>query len=192
MTNHPSPTTTRSSKLRSTKTRWQGSSWRARNTCSGKESLATRGNGPRHRCVRCKEARPNGARQVQVFWWKVGQIQERSKEARPHPQTRQTHGRCIQGVKVECYNTMRWIVATLWSWKESLEDHLKSCTVQPFPLESTSTVLESEWLSYSQKDVDPLDELRPCRIQKYHHRMPTMVVRVKRRIHVTDERKRTE
>ena len=44
-----------------------------------------------------------------------------------------------QGVKVDCYNTMRWIVAT--SWKESLEDHLKSCTVQPFPLESTSTVL---------------------------------------------------
>ena len=79
------------------------------------------------------------------LWWKVRQIQERSKEARPNQQARQTHGRCIQGVKVDCYNTMRWIVATSWSWKggkkKSLEDHLKSCTVQPFPLESTSTVL---------------------------------------------------
>ena len=40
---------------------------------------------------------------------------------------------------------LRWIVATSWSCKggkkESLKGHLKSCTVQPFPLESTSTVL---------------------------------------------------
>ena len=41
-------------------------------------------------------------------------------------------------------------------------------------------------------EVHPLDELRPCRIQKYDHRMPTMVERVKRRIHVTDENERSE
>ena len=35
-----------------------------------------------------------------------GQVQERSKEARPNQQARQTHGRCIQGVKVDCYNIM--------------------------------------------------------------------------------------
>ena len=90
-------------KVKITKTRWQGSSLRARNTCSGKESHATQGKGPMHPCEQCKEARPNGARQVQSLHatlgkgpmhpcergkydrsslWKVRQVQERSKEAR--------------------------------------------------------------------------------------------------------------
>ena len=100
---------------------------RARNTCSGKESHGTQVKGLRHLCERCKEARPNGVRQVQSLHatlgkgpmhpcergkydrsslWKVRQVQERSKEARPNQQARQTHGRCIQGVKVDCYNIM--------------------------------------------------------------------------------------
>ena len=137
MTNHPSPTAARSSKF-------------TKDTCSGKESHGTQVKGLRHLCERCKEARPNGARQVQSLHATLG-------KGPMHPCERGKYDRSRKGPKKQgqisrqdrptgdVSKALRWNVTTSWSSKggkkESLKGHLKSCTVQPFPLESTSTVL---------------------------------------------------
>ena len=110
MTNHPSPTAARSSKF--TKTRWQGKEhllWKRVPWNPGTEaSLRTVQRSKAKRC----EAGPvspcnlGKGTNASLRTGEVRQVQERSKEARPNQQARQTHGRCIQGVKVDCCNIM--------------------------------------------------------------------------------------
>ena len=107
MTNNPKPDNGTEFKVKITKTRWQGSSLRARNTCSGKESLATLGKGPMHPCERCKEARPNGARQAQSLESTTdpGKVQ-RSMAKSVQGRRRGDVSKKQQGVKVDCCNIM--------------------------------------------------------------------------------------
>ena len=142
----------------SRKTRWPGS----RNTCSGKESHGTQGL--RHLCERCKEAKAKRCEAGPVSPCNpgkgtnaspaigesttgpisVGVRQVQSLESTTGPKKQGQISRQDRPTG-DVSKALRWIVTTSWSSKggkkESLDDHLKSCTVRPFPLESTSTVL---------------------------------------------------
>ena len=121
-----------------------------------------------HPCERCKEARQNDARQGDTT--DPGKVQ-RSKANRSN------------AGQAEMYpnnsKASRWIVATSWSWKGGKKESLDGG--RPFE------VLHGPNISSGKYEHSPIGGLCPYRIQTYHHRMPTIVVLVKRRIHVTDE-----
>ena len=162
MTNHPSPTAARSSKFTKdavARVKVEGKEhllWKRVPWNPGKGTEASLRTVQRSKAKRCEagpvspcnpgkgtnaspaigESTPGpvsvGVRQVQSLESTTGP----KKQGQISRQDRPTG---------DVSKALRWIVATSWSSKggkkESLDDHLKSCTVQPFPLESTSTVL---------------------------------------------------
>ena len=135
----PSPTAARRSKF--TKTRWQGKEhllWKRVPWNPGTEaSLRTVQRSKAKRC----EAGPVSPCNLGKGTNASLRTGDRSRKG-PKKQGQISRQDRPTG---DVSKALRWIVTTSWSCKggkkESLKGHLKSCTVQPFPLESTSTVL---------------------------------------------------
>ena len=159
MTNHPSPTAARSSKFTKdavARVKVEGKEhllWKRVPWNPGKGTEASLRTVQRSKAKRCEAGpvspcNPGKGTNASLRTGKVRQVQSlvsgKYDRSRKGPKKQGQISRQDRPTG-DVSKALRWIVTTSWSCKggkkESLEDHLKSCTVQPFPLESTSTVL---------------------------------------------------
>ena len=99
MTNNPKPDNGPEFKVKITKTLWQGSSLRARNTCSGKESPCNPGKGTN---ASLRTVQRSKAKRCEAGPGKVQRSKVKSVQGRPRGDVSKKQ----QGVQVDCCNIM--------------------------------------------------------------------------------------